>query len=571
MNLSAFDIKNQIKTNPITFMGLVCLMLCGVFTQSDVVGVSPLFPVALVLICFLWLFAKRPGLPTVLGTMGVLVLSAIPFVYIVRSDHTAVDLLLVGIGGLCALTVYWWATKKLTWRRAILLVMALGFMLRLCYVLYTHVWVRQHDVWTFSYGEFTGLTNQRHAQYIEYIATYLELPSVNPTEVGLSQLYHPPLHHIISGLWLRLNLEMGIPYYVAYENIQLLTLFYSSACMVLVYRILRLLGCRSWGLFFPIAIIALHPTFIIMSGSINNDLLSITLSLYGIYGAIRWYKQPTFYHIFTIALAIGLAMMTKLSGGLVAVGIAVVFLWKWLGLLWQKNPLAVSMMGQFALFAAICFPLALWWPIKNAVLYDLPITFVPSLNEYSGQYLGNYTATQRWLEVPAESWERIFMAWDNEVYHSSYNEYNMFVSLMKTAVFGEFTLFTAETTPAVWETGTVWSKALFWSNLSVVFLSLYAGVRCWLARYSHPFTWCFTSIWLITMISYVQFCFSFPQACTQNFRYAVPTLICGVVAVGFHLEKSTKWFRWLSLVLIAVFGVTSIVVYGLLGTVPLQY
>ncbi len=574
MSQSVNCVTKAIKTNPIIFMGLVCLMLCGVFTQSDVVVVSPMLLIGIGAVLFVYVIDKRSGcsMPhTVLLTVvSVGALIALGYL-LISSDHVAVTLLFMGSVFLAVLAVYWCLTKQMTWERCIVLLLAFGFLLRLSYVLYTHVWVRQHDVWNFYYGDFGGLTDQRHAQYIEYIATHLELPSVDPTQVALSQLYHPPFHHIVAGLWLRLNLELGIPHYMAYENIQLLTLFYSVACMIIVYRILRLLGCQKWGLLIPMAIVVFHPTFIIMAGSINNDLLSITLALYGVYGAIRWYQKPTAYHIVTVALAIGFSMMTKLSGGLVAVGIGLVFLWKWFFVIYHKHSLAKTIFFQFLLFGVVCFPLALWWPIRNAVLYEMPFTYVPALNEFSGQYLGEYTASQRWFEVRGESLERIFMAWNNQEYASSYNEYNMFLSLFKTSVFGEFTLFLTESTDQqeIHQFGTVCSHILFWSNIGLIVTSLYAGVRCWFKRWAHPLTWCFTLIWLVVVLSYVQFCFSFPQACTQNFRYAVPTLLCGLVAIGYCGMITTKWFRVVVCIGTGVFCLSSMLVYGLLGMVTM--
>ena len=134
--------------------------------------------------------------------------------------------------GLCALLVpaVFWARRRLAEAddrtgAVILCLMAAGFLLRLWYVLYTPVNVRQHDVFSFGAEEpITVFSNYRHAEYIEYICRYLSLPEVDPRAAGLSQLYHPPLHHLLAGLWLRLQLALGSGYRRAVESIQLLTL-----------------------------------------------------------------------------------------------------------------------------------------------------------------------------------------------------------------------------------------------------------------------------------------------------------------------------------------------------------
>ncbi len=565
MKHSPSNLKQAVITNPITIMGLVCLMLGCVFVQSEPVVIRPELFFGLALAVALWARHLVPWEKQHLLFFISFFLCSGVYSVVLQTPYPTVSLLLIGLGLLAALFIYWIVTKQLTFQKCVLLCMAAGFLLRLCYVLYTPVWERQHDVFYFSYGEFTDFTYQRHAEYIEYIATYLKLPQENPTLVGLSQLYHPPLHHFIAGLWLRLQWIAGIDRGVSYENIQLLTLFYSSACMVIGYRLLKLLGCKRWGLLLPMAVLCFHPTFIIMAGSINNDLLSITLALYGVYAAVRWYRRPTFYHIITVALGIGFSMMTKLSGGLIAPGIALLFLWKWISASRKQGSVAWVYVGQFAVFGAICFPLALWWPVKNAILYDMPLTFVPALGVNSGQYLGDYTIAQRLFGLPKESFSNIFMAWNNQG-QSTYNEYNLLLSLVKTSVFGEFTLFPQETTLVfVSRLGHMMSQSLFWSNLGVILLSAYASVRAIIRSYKQAIPWVLLLVWGVILYSYVQFCFAFPQACTQNFRYAVPTLVCGILGLGVYLNQSGKVFRWFAAGLILLFCFSATMVYWLLG------
>lgn len=577
-------IAKAIKARPITFMGLLCLLPAAVFEYSDpsngsagaslaaTVSFTPYALVALgigvlALLFFLPSFSAGNSrrLLIVIGAMGF---GGLLFLL---PAHPALTVLIAGILVLVAWAMYWGCTKRLTVKRVVLLLMAAGFLLRLCYVLYTPVSVRQHDVWYFSDGNFTHFTYQRHAEYIEYIATYLRLPSVDPTGVGLSQLYHPPFHHLLAGLWLRLNTAFGMEYTTACENIQLLTLFYSSACMVIVYRLFRLLKLPDAGLLPVMAIICFHPTFIIMAGSVNNDLLSVTLALYALYAAVRWFQTPSPYHILTVALGVGLSMMTKLSGGLVAPGIALLFLWKWVESYKKKDGSFQRLFGQFVLFAAVCIPLGLWWPVKNALAYHIPITYVPALSENSGQYLGEYSVAQRLFALPKESLSRIFMAWKNNTYHSSYNEYNCLLSLLKTSVFGEFTLFQADANPGntLHAVGTGVCTVLFYSNLALVGLSVYAGVRCLLRRQpkAPAVSLCLLLIWAVVFGSYIQFCFTYPQACTQNFRYAVPTLVCGCIALGAHCSRSSRGFRRVTAVCTGVFCLSSLLCYSLLGLV----
>lgn len=558
------------QEHPVCFTGFLCLVCAGLFRQGENSFFTPAAPyllgAAALLTLFLW------GVPS-LRRIGIVVLcaglAATGCLLLSFAPNPAVILLLLGMVTLLAVALGLWFLKKLTVRSAAFLLLAAGFLLRLCYVLYTGVSIRQHDVWNFSAGDFTGFTHQRHAEYIEYIAAYLRLPAVDPTKVGLSQLYHPPLHHLIAGLWLRLNTVLGVPYSAATENIQLLTLFYSSACMVIAYRIFRTLKLQGFSLLLPMAVICFHPTFILMAGSVNNDLLSITLSLYALLWALRWFKTPCTASIVKVALGIGLAMMTKLSAGLLAPGVALLFLWKWVEAFKQKNGAFKRLFWQFVLFGVLCVPLGLWWPMKNALTYHIPLTYVPALGQNSGQYLGDYSVTERLFSLPGESFRRIFMAWQNTDYASSYNEYNPLLALMKTAVFGEFTLFNPQLNPtAVHQTGNAAAMALFYSNAAIALYSVYAGIRCFVKK-----QFCggpaqsigLLVIWAVVLGSYLQFCFAYPQACTQNFRYAVPTLLCGCCFLGKGFEKGNLLPRLLLTMLIALFCFSSLCCYTLLG------
>jgi hypothetical protein len=442
----------------------------------------------------------------------------------------------------------------LTTRRCVMLLIFAGFLLRLLYVLYTPVSMRQHDVWHFTDGTFSVFDNCRHAEYIEYIATYLALPQIDPVD-GLSQLYHPPFHHLIAGLWLRLQVDFGVAYATACENIQWLTLFYSTACMVIVYRLLKLLGCKKWNLILPMAVICFHPTFVIMAGSVNNDLLSITLGFYAVYAAVRWYQKPTMHHILTVAFGVGLSMMTKLSGGLVAPGIAVIFLAKWISAYGKKDGSFQKIFGQFLLFGVVCVPLGLWWQVKNLLYFGTPLTYVPALSERSGQYIGAYSVGQRLFSQVWESISGGFIQWQDK--GAAFNEYNPLLALLKTSVFGEYTLF---------ENGqSAVCGLLFFFNCLLAGLSLYAGVRCVIRYRKSPVALGLAVIWLTVFVSYVQFCFAYPQVCTQNFRYAVPTLLCGVVALGVYAKDSSPLFRRIFGNFTGMFCLSSMFCYLLLG------
>ena len=455
----------------------------------------------------------------------------------------------------------------------VLCLMVIGFLLRLWYVLYTPVNVRQHDVFSFGREEpMTKFVNYRHAEYIEYICRYLQLPNADPLARGLSQLYHPPLHHTLAGVWLRLQTLLGSGYTRAVENIQLLTLLYSSGCMLLGGRLFRQLGLNGGALVLPMAIICLHPTFILLAGSVNNDILCLLLGLAAIVYAIEWYRAPSILTILPVALAMGGSMMTKLSGGLLAPGIAIVFLWRA-----GKDILADRTnwrcyFKQFVLFGVICVPMGLWWQVRHLLLYDVPLTYVPSLSNQSDQYIGDYSVWQRLFLMPTESLRNVFEAWKNS--GAAYNEYNIPLALFKTAVFDEKTFFVAGGLGTV---GLVASYVLFYSGAALALLALVTAVIAVWKKHllaDGPTTAMLGVSWILLIVSFVAFCFRFPHTCTQNVRYLLPTLVISAAFWGKgygQLQtcggKTARIARGGMIALTALFCVSAAVVYALLGFV----
>lgn len=560
-----------VAKHPVTCLGVLCLLLAGVFTQGVEITFAPTAPLVLALTTLIAAAGVYPNPKRMMIVFLSGVLIGISGYLLTLSSHfLPLTIAVFGSMVLVGITLVLLFTGQLTQRRGLLLLLMAGFLLRLCYVLYTTAATRQHDVWHFSVGDFLFFQNQRHAEYIEYIAANLKLPHLDPTTVGLSQLYHPPLHHLLAGLWLRLNTAFGLPYWVAVENIQLLTLFYSSAVMVIAYRILRFLKCKGLSLFIPFSLVVFHPTFILMAGSVNNDLLSIALAIYALYATLRWAKNPTIKTIVPIALGIGGAMMAKLSGGMIAPAVALVFLWKWWEAIQQKNGSGKRLFWQFVIFGLICVPLGLWWQVKNMVAFGVPLTYVPALTQNSGQYIGDCTLFERLVEVPLSSLQQIFIVWKNQGIRAAYNEYNMLLALLKSSVFGEFTLFDSTSQMGVHQAGVLASKILFYTNTALIACSLCSGIVLFFKKEQRksPSFWLFTLVWGALLLSYIRFCFAYPQTCTQNFRYAVPTLISGCVWLGCALKYTkNRTLQGGAIACTLIFCLSSAVCYTLLGLV----
>ncbi len=470
--------------------------------------------------------------------------------------------ILMGLGTLACAYV-WMARKgKLGVEQILMLLFIAGFLLRLFYVLYTPLnlesHIRQHDLFDFGSGK-------GHIGYIEWFYNNgLKLVDQDPTTI--TQFYHPPLHHFLAAMWMRILTTCGFRYERAAASIQFLTLFYSSCCMFLSARIFRMLHLKKNGLILATAVIAFHPTFILLAGSINNDMLSILFIFLTVYATIRWYYNPSSRNILLIALSIGFGMMTKLSVAMVAPPVALVFLIRFLQ---GSKAKRIRLFGDFVAFGCVCIPLGLWYSIRNLVLYDVPLGYVMKLSDTDAQYIGNYTLWQRLFDFSQQPFTNVFA---NRVSTGAdYYEYNLFAGIAKYSVFGEYNL------EAYAEGITPFCVALLAFNILLIVLAVGSTVWCLIRknRYLKRNMKIFLgSYYILMLVQYVVFCMQYPHTCSMDFRYITPTLIINALCLGIvteessRLAKTNETARVLShvpVIATVLFSLSSTIVYLYLG------
>ncbi len=512
------------KNHPFILSFAICVLLCSFsfMEQHEISSGNRFFMLAiacLVCVALVYLISTQFALSkTKLSLIfaGFIFCAFVFFKFFSPSHSKAAIIGASGIVFLLIVTIFLIATKKMTCENAIILIFLAGIIIRFTYVLYTSAQARQHDVY--------GFENDGHSGYIKYLFdNNFKLPDFDPTLID--QFYHPPLHHLISAAWWKILSNLGVLDYYAQESIQTLTLFYSICCSILTYKILRKFNVKGLTLVALFAIISFHPTFIIFSASINNDILSVTLMLSALYTSLKWFESQKLKDILLTGLFIGLAMFTKLSAYMICVPIAILFAVKFFQNLKEYKKYLI----QFGLFLLICAPIALFWSVRNAVLYNVPINFVQKLGEDSWQYVGNHTVIERLFDFSPKLFESVFDQW---LYRGNnlYNEYNPMISLLKTSMFEEFINDTA------FKNITLVSIILFYSNIIIVLVSLVALGYLVFAMIKDRKV-CFRTLsimiaWLAMVVFYYIFCFEFPHHCTENIRYVSPTIIFGLIFMG---------------------------------------
>lgn len=411
-------------------------------------------------------------------------------------------------------------------RNLILLLFLCGFALRLGYALRYGYQYNQHDV--------ESLDSKGHLSYIYYIAENLCLPNSNDWQYS-----HPPLHHIISAVFVKFCTAIGYSLNRSFENIQLLTVFYSSLLMPIGLMICKQCKIKGKTLLLCAVLLSFHPTFFILSGSINNDVLTIMLSMSGFLYLLKWYNSPSVKSAVLCGFFIGLAMMTKVSAALIAVVVAVTVIIKFI----ISNELRFkSLAVQTLLFLAVMLPLGLWHPIRNYILFAQPIGYVAPISVTSQLYIGGLSL-----------FERIGFSLGNihSLYVDVWNEHNLWLYLLRNSLFGEYSFGKQ-------------GIALFLvvSNFVLIICSIIALVYLTVKIKVNETVIPIIILFIVQLAFFVYFNIKYPFGCSMDFRYIVPLLFTGIVSLAKAKENLKQNSTIISNLLVFAAKMSTVVFIG---------
>lgn len=210
--------------------------------------------------------------------------------------------------------------KKDKYKIILILIFVLAILTRLIFINKTDIATFQFDVgvqddhskpidYEGLYDNFDeGYNKGRHINYIMQLYTYGTLP----VKI-IGQFYHPPLHHFIMTMNLKLMDIFSDSASFKFESMQVITFIYSIIILITLYKILKELEIEDKNKILPMMLFAFYPLYIFMSGSINNDELVTMFALICLLYLIKWKKDPSMKNTIIIATAIGLGLMTKSS------------------------------------------------------------------------------------------------------------------------------------------------------------------------------------------------------------------------------------------------------------------
>lgn len=433
--------------------------------------------------------------------------------------------------------------KNLTADKALILIILAGIIFRTGYMLYTPWNVRSHDLGSLSPN------GGGHATYIFAHVLQGHLPPENH-----DQFYQPPLYYILSAIVIKIvGLFKGTTDYAPLIKYAV-TVSCAASCIALIFvqKIMDLLSVSRKHQIPAMAIIAFFPNFMLMGGRISNDSLATMFMVLTVYFTVRWYYNTNTKNIIFIALSISLGMMSKVSCGTLAVFTGPIMLYKLY--LAYKDKKLLPIIKQLAVFAVICFPLALWYPIRNYIKFDQPLNYVYRLRDDADVYTGNISIFKRFFALPLfEEFKQQFSI--------PVDDYNIFMIITRTSIFGEFK----------YQVSKIVSILFYYINLLMIIMSLVSMVLVCIKDKAHDMfsKLSMAAVWVVNFGSYIIFNITYPFACTGDFRYIPLTTITGAIYISKAFEmysgnKSAAVRRTVKVCggIVAAFCVMSLIMYA---------
>lgn len=401
--------------------------------------------------------------------------------------------------------------------KVFIIIFLLALIIRMIFIIKYPLSKAQHDV----NGE------NGHFSYIQTIFIQNRLPSTNQY-----QYYQPPLHHFISAMWLKVFSKVIKSYTTLIESLQFVPLIYSMLLLIVINKMLKELKIKDKYKNLILVIMAFHPTFTILSGSINNDMLSILLIFCTLYELILWYKKSDMVNTIILAIITGLAVMAKTSGAIVSLPIMYIFLLQFYRAIKKGDKRKIwKYMGMYCVFGIISLSLGLWYPIRNYILFKQPILYVMNPNNQK-LYVGDKSLWSRFIPFSKE----IFIQ-----YADPYEHYNIPIYLIKSSLFGEWK----------WSINYLCKYIYIFAivaNIVIIIISIIAMIREMMSTKKRNLIYrnIFLLLYFFNIISFISMNIKLPYGCSMDFRYIVPTIFIGIYFIGLQLRKiqneaTNKW------------------------------
>lgn len=471
----------------------------------------------------------------------------------------------IGIILLILITLYLFRRKKLNFANGLILIIIVSSIIRIAYGFVTdNIFTRQHDTFSTNYNGHYGIT-------MHLFETFLPPELINGSLDASYQFYHPKMSHYIFAFVMHFNslFIRGETSFTLYESIRIFTITVSIFEVIMTYHILKILSKDNKiislvGTFF----MGVSPLFIRLSSMSNNDPLLYFFMIMSLLFALRFYKTFKWSDIIITAIAIGLATGSKISGIIIALPVALIFIFAIIKFIkTQGLKPFYKLIIKYGIFLIICVPIALFWPIYQKIAYNQDLFYLwTSLNK-NLLVDPSYTYVDRFLSFPIDSYfNNIFVTlWASD---RPYQDYNIYTTMLKSSIFGEFSYGNINTIFASFLSG-----ANFILVVGIMLIGLYEIIDkivkkkyvtaiilvapiCFYLGFAMEHTVLKVIMWIITLILIVYACIKYKETMKYKSHILMSIIVLMMMIVYLNLQINTPYtcsmdYRYIGLLSLA--------------------
>lgn len=405
--------------------------------------------------------------------------------------------LLGGVLGVAA--VFGWMRRDFSAADA---VFAVAFLLNLWYVAASMGNVRQYDYYNFVMQVGYFISNDFFVQ--------------NPAGFLQEIYFQPPLWGLISAVVTKLCMALGETQAAGFDCVRFINLFAVSGAGIVFWRFTGLLSFKPEVRFGVFALFCLFPANAIFANLVNNDAMVYFLMLVMLYAGYLWNLAGGWKETFVLAGMLFLAGMIKFSGIMIVPALGVFGLCR---LVQAEDKLSLRLWGQFGVIG-LGAVLGFGWG-WFLLYYGLPLVPPPLNTEF--QNLSNYTVMERLFSLETIGYPLADV-------RAGKLEANVFLALLKTALFGEW----------AWR-GMFWAYVLYaWGGILAVLLAA-SFFSLWKYKMGRDYALNLAVVMLVFSVfgAWANFWLEYPYFCSSEFRYAAILLPVSLLWFGNYLSQKS--------------------------------
>ena len=250
----------------------------------------------------------------------------------------------------------------------------------------------------------------------------------------------------------------------------------------------------------------------------------------------RWYVKRDMKTIVMLAFSFGLGMMTKISVGTIALFTGGVMIYCVVKDFKQKK--YKEIICQLAVFAVICLPLGMWYSVRNFILFDQPFGYVQVLPINDPIYTGNVEWYKRFFDFN-------IIELIKHPFSLCPEGHSIPIQVVKTSAFAE----------SKYNDNVFASSIFVIVNLITIITSIVStfyvvikGKVC-----DNKIRFGAFIVWLIIVVSFIQFNIQYPYLCTADYRYITITALLGALFMNeaMYCTNNVKVKNTLKIIMLA--------------------